>query len=225
VPGKRRRRSTPAGIGWPRGRARRGARRGAGEPRHDGAGKAALDSARRDSACAASRCRPSRPRAALERAPRAASTQITDLSQRHQETEAGLAELDEAPAAFLEKRRPCCTPGAGRAARREAADSSPPPKPPGRGDRARRGDRPAGDGARNQGAREERLSAPPSGRRRSSPGCADELETELAELPKLAASLARLCRTARRRGALAALKQERERLGGVNLLADEELTR
>jgi len=73
---------------------------------------------------------------------------------------------------------------------------------------------------------EERLSGATERRQALIASVRDELETELSALPELAGvSLDEPLPEARGiEDKLTSLKQERERLGGVNLLADEELT-
>ena len=192
--------------------------------------KAELDSARRESALRSDRLRAIRSESAAweERKARAAA-QITDLAERRRETEAGIAALDEAPAAFLEKRRALLHDlEEAEAARRAAADRlALAETAQGEADRAARLATDALATAREGKARaEERLSGATERRQTLIANVREELETDLAALPQLAGvTLDEPLPEGRGvEERLTGLKQERERLGGVNLLADEELT-
>jgi chromosome segregation protein len=191
--------------------------------------KAALEAARRDNLMRANRLQAIAGESSAwnERKTRAAA-QLTDLATRREETEAAIAELDEAPAAFLHKRRALIHDlEKAEAARREAADTLALAETT--QSEADREARQAADGlaaAREGAARaEERLSGVTERRQVLIAGVRDELEIELSELPNLAGiSLDHPLPQAQGvEQRLSALKQERERLGGVNLLADEEL--
>ncbi len=114
-----------------------------------------------------------------------------------------------------------------RGARPRTASPRPRRSPKAEADRAARQAGDALAAAREGTARaEERLSAVTERRQTLIASVRDELETELSELPGLAGvsldqPLPEAHGTEQR---LTALKQERERLGGVNLLAEEELT-
>ncbi|SEC17630.1 condensin subunit Smc [Rhizobiales bacterium GAS188] len=192
--------------------------------------KAALESARRDNALRMSRLQAiATESAAWEERRTRAGAQITDLAERREETEAGIASLDEAPAAFLEKRRALLHDlEQAEAARRAAADQlAAAEATQSEADRAARQAIDSLANAREAKARsEERLSGATERRQTLIAGVRDELETELSALPGLAGvSLDEALPEARGvEERLTSLKQERERLGGVNLLADEELT-
>ncbi|MFI5014923.1 MAG: chromosome segregation protein SMC [Hyphomicrobiales bacterium] len=192
--------------------------------------KAALDSARRDIALRASRLQAISAESAAwtERKTRALA-QMTDLAERGRETETAIAALDEAPAAFLEKRRALLHDlEQAEAARRDAADRlAVAEAAQGKADRAARQAVDELATARESKARaEERLSGATERRQALIASVRDELEAQLSELPGLAGVTLDepLPEAQGVEERLAGLKQERERLGGVNLLADEELT-
>ncbi len=191
--------------------------------------RAELDTARRESALRAERLRAiASESAGWEERKARATAQMSDLAERRRETEAAMAALDEAPAAFMEKRRALLYDlEQAEAARRAAADRlALAETEQGEADRAARL---ASDGlsaAREAKARtEERLSGATERRQTLLANVREELETDLAGLPELAGvSLDDPLPEGRGiEERLAAQKQERERLGGVNLLADEEL--
>jgi chromosome segregation protein len=191
--------------------------------------KAVLEAARRDNLLRANRLQAiAGENSAWNERKTRASTQLTDLARRREETEAAIAQLDEAPSVFLHKRQALIHDlEKAEAARREAADKLALAETT--QSAADREARQAADGlaaARESAARaEERLSGVTERRQTLIAGVRDELEIELSELPKLAGvslddPLPQAQGVEQR---LSALKQERERLGGVNLLADEEL--
>jgi chromosome segregation protein len=191
--------------------------------------RAELDTARRESALRTERLRAiASESAGWEERKARATAQMSDLAERRRETEAAIAALDEAPAVFLEKRRALLYDvEQAEAARRAAADRlALAETEQAEADRAARL---ASDGlstAREAKARtEERLSGAAERRQTLIASAREELETDLAGLPELA-GVSLDDPLPEGRGVeqrLAALKQERERLGGVNLLADEEL--
>ena len=191
--------------------------------------RAELDTARRESAVRAERLRAiASESAGWEERKARATAQMSELADRRREIEAGIAALDEAPAVFMEKRRALLHDlEQGEAARRDAADRlALAEAEQGEADRAARL---AADGlatAREAKARaEERLSGASERRQTLIATVREELETDLAGLPELAGvSLDEPLPEGRGvEQRLATLKQDRERLGGVNLLADEEL--
>jgi chromosome segregation protein len=191
--------------------------------------KAALEAARRDNQLRANRLQAiaGESTAWNERKSRA-SAQLSDLAKRKDETEAAIAELDDAPSAFLHKRRALLHDlEKAEAARQGAADQLALAETT--QSEADRDARQAVDGlaaARENSARTEvRLAGLTERRQTLIAGVRDELEIELAELPKLAGiSLDNPLPAAHGvEQRLTSLKQERERLGGVNLLAEEEL--
>jgi chromosome segregation protein len=192
--------------------------------------KAALEAARRDSLLRANRLQAiSAESAAWSERKARALAQLTDLALRRQETEAEIAGLDEAPTAFLHKRQALLHDlEQADAARRAAADRLALAETA--QSEADRAARQAGEGlatAREAAARaEERLAGATERRHSLIVSVRDELDTELSALPGLAGVTLDepLPEAQGIEQRLAGLKQEREQLGGVNLLADEELT-
>jgi len=191
--------------------------------------RAELESARRESALRAERLRAiATESVGWEERKERALTQISELAERRRETEGGIAELEEAPAAFMEKRRALLFDlEQAEAARRAAADRlALAEAEQGEADRAARLASDALATAREAKARaEERLSGASERRQTLIANVREELETDLSGLPELA-GVSLDSPLPEGRGVeerLAGLKQERERLGGVNLLADEEL--
>ncbi|MBV8427220.1 MAG: chromosome segregation protein SMC [Hyphomicrobiales bacterium] len=191
--------------------------------------RAELEAARREGALRAERLRTiAHESTGWEERKSRASAQIGELAQRRHETEAGIASLEEAPAVFMEKRRALLHDlEQAEAARRAAADRL--ALAEAQQTEADRAARLASDGlatAREERARaEERLSGASERRQTLIASVREELESDLAGLPELAGvSLEDPLPEGRGvEDRLAALKQDRERLGGVNLLADEEL--
>jgi chromosome segregation protein len=192
--------------------------------------KAALEAARRDSALREGRLQAIAAESAAwkERQERAAA-QITELGERHEHNQAAIAELDEAPAVFLDKRRALLDDiDKAEAARRAAADNLAAGESAQSGaDQAARVAIDSLASAREDKARgEERLLGATERRTSLIAHVRDELEIELSDLPAVAGVTLEtpLPEAQGVEERLLGLKQERERLGGVNLLAHEELT-